>query len=91
MSPTPSRSTAPRSSCPPRTFPNNIPRAYMLGIPMTYSPSDCRSRNVTRLAPSMIVAAELPRNLDLGRTSPQMSSLFSGEVKYLGASFGSFE
>lgn len=55
----------------------------MFGIVMRYSLSSGRSRNVTWLDPSMSVAAELPRNLDFGRRSPQMSSMFSGDVKYL--------
>jgi hypothetical protein len=55
----------------------------MLGMLMWYSPSSLRSSSVTCDAPSMIVAAELPKNLDLGRISPQISRLFSGDVKYL--------
>ena len=55
----------------------------MLGMVMRYSSSSGRSRKVTWLEPSMSVAAELPRNLDFGRSSPQMSTMFSGEVKYL--------
>jgi hypothetical protein len=51
----------------------------MLGIEMTYSPSSGRSSNVILFVPSTIVAAEFPRNLDLGRSSPAMTRLFSGE------------
>lgn len=56
---------------------------YMLGIVMLYSPSSGLSKSRQWLAPSMMVAAEFPRNLDFGRISPHISSLFCGEVKYL--------
>ena len=43
-------------------------------------PSSGRPINVMRFSPSMVVETELPRNLDLGRSSPTMQSLFAGET-----------
>lgn len=63
-------------------LPNRIPLAYMFGIPIKYSPSSGLPRSRTCDAPSIMVAAELPRNLLLGLSSPLMSIPFSGEVKY---------
>jgi hypothetical protein len=61
-------------------LPKRIPRAYIFGIEMTYSPSLGRPWSTTRFSPSIVVLTELPRNLDLGRSSPMIVSLFAGEV-----------
>jgi len=36
--------------------------------------------SVMRLSPSIVVETELPRNLDFGRSSPTMATLFTGET-----------
>lgn len=46
------------------------PRTHMLGMLIWYSSSSNLSSNTTLFSPSMIVAAELPKNLDLGLSSP---------------------
>lgn len=47
---------------------------------MTYSPSSGRSSNRIRSSPSMMVAALLPRNLDLGLSSPVIRRPLAGEM-----------
>ncbi len=47
---------------------------------MQYSPSSGLSNNRILSSPSMIVAAEFPKNLDLGHNSPVTSILFFGEA-----------
>lgn len=58
---------------------------HMFGIVISYSPSlaPAPSRNLTCDSPSIRFAAELPRNLDFGRSSPQSSRPCSGDAKYL--------
>lgn len=73
-------------------LPNIIPRAYVLGIcgvstaprgfvgltVILYSPSCGLSRSRIRSSPSIMVAAELPRNFDFGLSSPVTSTWFLG-------------
>ena len=42
--------------------------------------SSGRPMSVMRLSPSITVETELPRNLDFGRSSPTMATLFAGET-----------
>lgn len=52
----------------------------MLGMVMLYSPSSGLSRKEILLAPSIMLAAELPKNLDLGLSSPRITTLWSIET-----------
>lgn len=57
----------------------------MLGIVISYSPSFAPTpiKKRTWDSPSMLLATELPRKRDFGRSSPQSSRPCSGEAKYL--------
>jgi hypothetical protein len=61
-------------------LPKRMPRAYMFGMLITYSPSCGRPPSTTRFSPSIVVLTLFPRNLDLGRSSPMIVTRFAGDV-----------